>query len=160
YLTNNASLSGFTLANGYVNVGFVPAGAGVFCTSPTALVSNCVLSGNQVYYAVIRVGTFPEGVGGGAYGGTLDHLTVTYNMASEGGGAANCTLNNCTLSSKEAAFRDYDCQCVPTASGGGAFQSTLNNCTLIGNSVWINMSKSLSSDSAYASGGGAAGCRL
>ena len=95
YLTNEAVLVGFTLTNGR-NVGDV--GGGVFCESTSAVVTNCVLSGNFAY----------EGNGdggGGAYGGTLNNCTLTGNSAQgggsksqvNGGGAADCTLNNCTL---------------------------------------------------------------
>ncbi len=133
YLTNNASVSGFTLFNGYVNVDGGPAGAGVFCASSSVLVSNCVLSGNQSYVNVIRVGTFPGGSGGGAYDCTLNNCTLAYNRISVlpigvgrgqafGGGAANCTLNNCTL-----AGNSIDLNPGFTA-GGGAYGGTLNNC--------------------------------
>ena len=74
YLTNGASLSGFTLTNGAV---------GAWC-EPTAVVSNCVVSGNY---------------GGGAFWGTLNNCTLTGNTADYGGGASYATLNNCTFSS-------------------------------------------------------------
>jgi hypothetical protein len=160
YLTNSASLSGFTLINGYVDVASGPAGAGVFCASPTVLVSNCVLSGNQAYLYITRVGKFPGGAGGGAYGGTLDNCTLTDNLAGEGGGAAGCTLNNCKLSNNQAAVYDNYTGGLLFAYGGGAYGSTLNNCTLVGNSAWADMSKSFRWDSAYVYGGGAYGCTL
>jgi hypothetical protein len=127
YLTNGASLSGFMLANGS------SPGGGVFCESQTAVVSNCVVSGNR---------TFGEGPGSGAYGGTLNNCTITDNMAYDnsigggaGGGAYQCILNNCKLSGNSATI------------GGGAYGCTLNNRTLTGNSA------------SYV-GGGAAGCTL
>src|SRR6185369_17223560 len=69
YVAGGASLSGFTLSGG-----FADKGAGVFCASRTAVVSNCVLSANQA--------------GGGGY---------FYSYYYYGGGAYGGTLNNCTL---------------------------------------------------------------
>jgi hypothetical protein len=115
YLTNAATLLGFTLTNGVAGVG-----AGVYCESTSAVLSNCVLSGNSVI----------NGYGGGAYGGTLNNCTLTGNSAltddyydgGYGGGAWYGTLNNCTLTANSAPW------------GGGAYGGTLNNCTLTGNS--------------------------
>ncbi len=70
YLTNGASLSGFTLTSGLVDRG--RHGGGVFCESLTAVVANCVLSGNEALDA---------GMGGGAYGGTLNNCIVYFNTA-------------------------------------------------------------------------------
>ncbi len=115
YLTNGASLAGFTLTNGFAGYG-----AGLWCESTNAVVSNCLVMGNQAV-------SFDEdsAKGGGAYGGTLNNCTLTGNSASGryslGGGAEWCLLNNCTLSDN---FAD---------DGGGAAISTLNNCTLSGN---------------------------
>src|SRR5439155_17454157 len=72
YLTNGASLSGFTLTNGAAFVG-----GGVYCGSPTAVVSNCVVAGNL---ASGREFDDPS-VGGGAYGGTLNNCILIENRA-------------------------------------------------------------------------------
>ena len=128
----------------------------MFCESQTAVVSNCVLSGNR---------TFGEGSGGGAYGGTLNNCIITDNRAYEisvsgaaGGGAYQCILNNCTLSGNSAS-----------GGGGGAAFCILNNCTLTGNSAYdggggaLNSTLNnctLSGNSAYYDGGGAYGCTL
>jgi parallel beta-helix repeat protein len=77
YLTNGARLSGFTLTNGAGGTG------GVFCELVTAVLSNCVLTGNSA-----------SSEGGGAYIGTLNNSTLTGNSALYGGGAADATLNN------------------------------------------------------------------
>src|SRR6266436_6097477 len=42
-VTNGASLYGFTLTNGFAQGSY---GGGVWCESASAVVSNCVLSGN------------------------------------------------------------------------------------------------------------------
>ncbi len=149
YLTNNALIVGFTLTNGWSMVG-----GGAYCESTSAVLTNCVLTGNESY----------DG-GGGASGGTLNNCTLTGNSASFfGGGAVICLLNNCTLSSNSASsgsekphFGGGACgcalnNCTLTGNsandwGGAAYESTLNNCTLTGNS-------------ALYSGGGAAASTL
>jgi hypothetical protein len=143
YLTNGATLFGFTLTNG---VAGWEGGGGVYCESTNAVLSNCVLSGNSA------------SEGGGAYGGTLNNCTLTGNWAQSrrgamgmwaagsGGGAYGCALNNCTLTGNWAnAGHSVDGTFVP-GLGGGAYSGTLNNCTLTGNwAAW---------------GGGAEGCAL
>ncbi len=115
YLTNGASLSGFTLTNGATRIS-VPAhtyeqvGGGLWCWG--AVVSNCTLIGNSAYNS-----------GGGAYEGTLCNCTLIGNSAIYGGGAFYSTLNDCVLSGNSA----YE--------GGGTYQSTLANGTLTGNSA-------------------------
>src|SRR5207247_1660872 len=72
YLTNGASLSGFTLTNGATRAVVVDyqayyesGGGGVWCESTSSLVSNCVLTGNSAYHG-----------GGGAYQGTVNNCTL------------------------------------------------------------------------------------
>jgi hypothetical protein len=117
YLTNGASLSGFTLTNGGTRAAgdmeMENFGGGLWCGSSSAIVSNCVVAGNSAYLA-----------GGGAYQGTLKNCTLSGNSAPDGGGAAVSTLHHCTLNGNYAQD-----------AGGGAVESTLNNCTLSGNSA-------------------------
>jgi PKD repeat protein len=135
YLTNNASLSGFTLTGGSSC-----AGAGVYCSAASAVVSNCVVKGNHITNPCYPSGIFGgDAYGGGAYGGTLNNCTLANNSAQKvglrppgaayGGGAYGCILNNCTLSSNSVGGYAL------VASGGGAHNCTLNNCTLSGNSA-------------------------
>ena len=110
YLTNGATLAGFTLTNGAAQID----GGGVLCAGPGAVVSNCVFTGNSAGAG-----------GGGVSGGTLNNCTFTRNSAAEDGGGAHLSrLNNCILTENLAGI-----------SGGAAFVSTLNNCTLIGNTA-------------------------
>ena len=110
YLTNGATLAGFTLTNGAAQID----GGGVLCAGPGAVVSNCVFTANSAGAG-----------GGGASGGTLNNCTFTRNSAAEDGGGAHLSiLNNCTLTSNSAGL-----------SGGAAFVSTLNNCTVTGNTA-------------------------
>src|SRR6266850_7178034 len=115
YLTNGAILSGFTLTNGSPSVyGSDPekAGGGVWSESASAVISNCVMTGNISW-----------STGGGAYSGCLINCTLTGNRAGGGGGAFNATLINCTLSYNVAY------------QGAGAVSASLTNCVLFGNSA-------------------------
>ncbi len=158
YLTNGAALTGFTLTNGVADYG-----GGVWCASASAVVSNCVLSGNSATYngGGANGGTLynctlsgnsvnfadPDcpGTGGGAFGGSLNNCTLTGNSApnGDGGGAAECTLNNCTLTGNSAyaaggaaggILNNCTLNSNSAVFGGGAW-GTLNNCTLTGNSA-------------------------
>lgn len=129
-LVSNAMLFGFTLTNGLVS----NSGAGVWCETLTAVVSNCILSGNVA----------SNNLGGGSYGGTLINCTLTGNTSSYGGGSCYGTLINCIVWSNSANLGGgvYGCtlsNCAVTRnsaqSGGGSYSGTLNNCTLTGNSA-------------------------
>ena len=142
YLKNGAMLSGFTLTSGATRTlaeGGSPLlsdGGAVCCESTSALVTNCVLTGNSAdnagggaYLGTLNNCTLTgnstwSGDGGGMSGGTLNNCTLTSNSAGNGGGAHSSTLNNCILTSNSAEFQ-----------GGGAGASTLSNCTLTGNSA-------------------------
>jgi hypothetical protein len=125
YLTNGASLAGFTLANGICD----GHGGGALGEVYDCTLSNCVLNDNSASDA-----------GGGAYGCTLNDCILTGNLAggdfwgigppfdTYGGGASSCTLNNCILARNSADG-------YTQSSGGGAYGCTLNNCTLVGNSA-------------------------
>ncbi len=137
YLTNNATLIGFTLTKGatrnklQVVNNYEDYGGGAWAASPTAVISNCVFYENSAYWS-----------GGGAYNSTLINCTFTNNSATvsfyssgSGGGAKACILNGCTLVRNTAYW------------GGGAESCSLSNCALSGNS-------------ADGEGGGASYCML
>jgi hypothetical protein len=143
YLSNNASLIGFTLTGGatlaYVN------GAGVY-SDYGASVSNCVITGNCAYgggggasrgtlFNCVLIGNCSR-YGGGAETATLNNCVVSGNSAAQGGGTASCTLNNCLLTGNTAA-----------QIGGGAVDGILYNCTVVNNLALV-------------SGGGAYGAAL
>jgi len=117
YLGSKAALAGFTLTHGATRDAGDDdrqrSGGGVRCQSVSAVVSNCVLTGNSAFR-----------FGGGAYYGTLNHCTLTDNRAGWAGGVNSGTLNHCTLTGNSAS-----------EEGGGARLGTLNNCTLAGNSA-------------------------
>jgi len=166
YLTNAATLAGFTLTNGVTQTTKATeegnpasnAGGGVWCESQSAVVTNCILAGNTAFK------------GAGAYSGTLNHCTLTGNSAiptiyaSIAGGAFGSALNNCTLTGNRAdlgggAYSSALTNCtlignLATDVGGGAFKSTLFDCILTGNMA------SNSPSTSYTGGGGACDCTL
>lgn len=119
YLTNGASLIGFTLTNGCSrNTGDrsqEQSGGGIWCEAGGAVVSNCVLAGNS--------GTW---YGGGAYRGTLFDCTLTNNIAGFGGGGCSNTMIRCALIRNSCSYNNLN-------SGGGAYSCTLSNCLVVGN---------------------------
>ncbi|MHC1763358.1 MAG: choice-of-anchor Q domain-containing protein [Verrucomicrobiia bacterium] len=139
YLANGAVLAGFTLTNG---------ADGVWCEGLSAVVSNCVLTGNAglgACYGTLNNCALIGNTGGGAAASTLNNCVLTGNSAFEGGGASASTLNNCALTGNSAfrgggAFGGTLNNCVLTGNsaadaGGGAFGGTLNHCTITGNSA-------------------------
>jgi hypothetical protein len=137
YLTNGATLAGFTLTNGATQASgdqSRQSGGGVYCELASAVVSNCVLTGNA---AASR--------GGGACFGTLNNCTLTNNNAASGGGACFATLSNCALignignSYGGGGYYSALSQCLLRTNyasyGGGAYYGTLDACTLTNNSA-------------------------
>lgn len=117
YLTNGATLSGFTLTNGATrNFSTLTdvCGGGVWCSDNSIFVSNCVLAGNA---AVLY--------GGGAFRGTFWNCIFKNNSAGNGGGCASNSLFNCVVQNNKADSR--------FAYGGGVFASTLSNCLFVAN---------------------------
>ncbi len=68
YLTNGASLSGFTLTNGFA----YEKGGGVRCESADAVVSNCVITQSGGVPGNLHFSSY----GGGAYGDTLNNCNL------------------------------------------------------------------------------------
>jgi hypothetical protein len=154
YLTNGASLSGFTLTNGMANMG-----GGLWCQSKNAYATNCIIVGNTAsgYGGGVYSGTLIDCSllrnsavdGGGAYHSILNDCTLTGNSATRYGGGAcgdeynSCTLSNCTITGNSAQYGGgadacmlYNCTLTGNSasdSGGGAHHGTLNHCTLTGN---------------------------
>jgi len=138
YLTNGAVLSGFTLTNGATQSTGDQyrqrSGGAVYCEMGSAVVTNCVLTGNSASYGggsacfgslinstlTSNTATY----GGGIYAGALNKCVLRGNSATYGGGAYFGTLDNCTLTNNSAR-----------SSGGGAYSGTLNNSVLTGNSA-------------------------
>jgi hypothetical protein len=154
-LTNGASLTGFTLTNGYC---YGDMGGGVWCSSTNVFLTGCVIVGNSAVSGSMEGGWIRGGWGGGTYSGTLYNCTLSGNSAQGGGGACNSTLSNCTLIGNSTS-----------SEGGGADGGTLYNCTLFGNSAALGgggvgfctlYNCTLSGNSAGDSGGGASTATL
>jgi hypothetical protein len=93
WLTNGASLVGFTLLGGATrNSGDQPSlqsGGGVWCASTNAFVGNCVIVSNTAF-----------SFGSGIYQGTVVNSLISSNGiggAGTGGAAYKSVLNNCTV---------------------------------------------------------------
>jgi hypothetical protein len=154
YLTNRATLVGFTLTNGAAY-----QGGGVWCETTTATLSNCVFTGNYAQWGGGAFGGTLDGCrlslnvatygGGGAVHSTLNHCVLTSNSAYQGGAAFNATLSQSTIDHNSAVFGGGVCQSVLNRCsvsenaamdrdgyvgiGGGAATSTLTNCLVFGN---------------------------
>jgi len=120
-LSDGASLTGFTLTNGYV----YDWGGGVHCASPNAFLTNCVITGNSA-----------QSDGGGAFGGTLYNSTLTGNSARfGGGGASSSTLYNCIVYFNLGANYDSYCTlnycCTTPLPANGVRNITSDPCSLI-----------------------------
>jgi PKD repeat protein len=111
YVGSHATLSGFTMTNGYHGVPYYAAGfaGGAWCER-SAILTNCVVRGNSAY------------LGGGSYGGTLNNCVLTGNSAEYGGGSSDGTLYNCIITGNSASY-----------GGGGVYECTLYNCTVTHN---------------------------
>lgn len=136
WMTNAASLSGFTLTNGCTTIGASENdddGGGIFALEESAFASNCIFRSCQAR------------VGGGAYNCTLYNSILSDNVASFGGGTGNCFLKHCTLINNTAdvyyggaAYCGTLNECIMIGNyaheyGGGAYNSTMNNCIMTGN---------------------------
>lgn len=136
YLTNGASISGFTLTDGadFSN------GGGIYCVSSNAFVFDCLIISNTA------------GRGGGGFGGTYSNCIISGNTASnldffagsDGGGVDDGVLNDCTVSANVSQYYgggvggvctmtnclvDNNVACI----GGGVYGGTLFNCTISNN---------------------------
>jgi hypothetical protein len=136
YMTNGATLLGFTLSNGTVRatsyVNLSDLGGGVYCESTTAVLSNCVLINCAAY------------AGGGAHGGSFFHCLITNCLAHIGGGGIESgILDRCEVvwnTSDYYAGGLYLCQATNCniidnlgLFGGGADGGSVSQCTVLGN---------------------------
>jgi hypothetical protein len=144
FLSDGATLSGFTLTNGatrYSGDEFHDLyGGGVWCASHSSVVSNCVFQGNGSADggAGVCQGTIlnclftgndstPYGYGGAVVFAALDRCVLTDNTASGGGAVSRSTLTNSLLASNSCS--DY---------GGAAERSRMVNCTVVANTADID----------------------
>jgi hypothetical protein len=151
WLTNTATLSGFTLTGGATRTFSFQVkpsveGGGVYGTSTNALVYNCLLITNAASYA-----------GGGAESVLLDHCTLMGNhvfsaaIAGSGGAADTCSMKNCIVISNFAdtgsaggasvcnATNCYFAKNEALQSGAASGYCTLVNCTVVSNGIMPSM---------------------
>ena len=136
YLTNGATLTGFTLTNGSVHAtsyrNLSDLGGGAYCESTSAVFSNCVIINCAAY------------AGGGAHGGTFFHCLITNCVAHIGGGGVDSgILDRCEViwnTSDYYAGGLYYCQATNCninynlgLFGGGAYGGSISQCTVYGN---------------------------
>jgi hypothetical protein len=161
YMTNGATLIGFTLTNGSAQVATSDtrqnSGGGIWSESTNVVITNCVITGcfaayagggvysGSLYNCTIISNSSPFVVYGTVYSSLLDNCLLIGNTIAGGygGAAANCTLFNCTIISNS----------VQGGYGGGTYLCLLTNCMLVGNST-------THSGNPYNEGGGAFGGSL
>jgi hypothetical protein len=134
YLGGGAFLSGFTITNGEAGTGNYVNGGGIAGARSSAVISNCVLTGNVC-----------AGAGGGADSVTLINCVLAHNQAGGGGAASQSTLVNCMITNNSAGWaagmlgcKATNCMIAynsATSYGGGSGFSTLVNCTVAANSL-------------------------
>ncbi len=147
YMTNGATLIGFTLTNGSTlgpstDYWRAYGGGGVYANSRTAMVSNCIVLANAAYSfgggasgvslyncavsnnSVWELSSVSSIYGGGGVGGCfLSHCTIVGNSSvQDGGGAISCTLVDCAINNNTAG-----------RWGGGTYVSTLFHCGVTNN---------------------------
>ncbi len=132
WLTNGASLVGFTLRGGATrNSGdsvTLGSGGGAWCASSNALVANCVIRSNLAF-----------NMGAGVYQGTVQScLLIANNSSIAGGGAHSAVLQNCTvISNSTGTVNGRLTNCIvyfntSTAASGGIYSYCCCNSALSG----------------------------
>lgn len=181
YLTDGATISGFTLTKGASSTGGLfddRIAGGAWCQSTNSTITNCALIGNSgsaqagaVFRGMLVDCTVTgnrargdDGSGGSYAGGALNssliRCTLLGNSAEGGfgwgGGASGSTLWECTLRNNSASY-----------AGGGADNSTFYNCEVTSNSAAYGGGASNSklqncmlSGNSAGGGGGVVGCSL
>lgn len=180
YMTNNATLMGFSVINGGRGASSSGTAGGIWCSGPNCGISNTVIGcvvtncigwwgagvkGGTLFDCEIRGNNAVNG-GGGAIECTAYNCTFARNYGDGRGGATVSTLYNCTLANNSCGLYQgggawgsvlYNCMVISnrsTSPGGGAYNCTLYNCALINNTA-------ISSDATrFGQGGGAYGGAL
>ena len=135
YLTNGATVAGFTLEGGATGTNgtilTARTGGGAWCDGTGAVLSNCVVTGNVADYNA-----------GGVYGGTCVDCTVASNRTRfNGGGAMRSVLARCRVEGNAASSGGgtYEGEAresllrrnVASGNGGGTYYGALTSCALV-----------------------------
>ncbi len=130
WLTNGATLSGFTLRGGATrgSSGILPpdisatnSGGGLWSASVRSIATNCIIIGNA---AAVR--------GGGVFSNTVlnsiiyGNTVISSSQVPLGGGTYGATLKNCAVLSNRISS-------TSVGSGGGVAGGALTNCSVVGN---------------------------
>ncbi|MDD2598711.1 MAG: chitobiase/beta-hexosaminidase C-terminal domain-containing protein [Kiritimatiellae bacterium] len=160
-LEESATLTGFTLRNGYC----YGSGAGVW----GGYLSECVVTGNTA-----------RGTGGGAAQATLSNCVLVFNTSDQnGGGADSCLMTNCIVRNNFAngygggAYGGTFERCLiadnqSSGSGGGTYDATLTDCEIArntsgysgGGACYGTLTRCIVSDNTATEGGGTYGGTL
>jgi hypothetical protein len=127
YLTNGASIRGFTFTNGSAGL-FVGGGGGIVCVTTNARVFDSIIISNNA-----------PGNGSGVSSGTLSNCAIIGN-SGPGSGAVGSVLNDCSVIASGGVLLSTLNRCVLIGNtndgpGGAAYQSTLNGCLIASNSA-------------------------
>jgi hypothetical protein len=122
WLTNNATLVGFTLKWGATRVAQnnTGNGGGVWCASSNAVVANCLILSNTAFL-----------FGSGAYQGTLNNCFISRNNGQTSSAVYQAALNSCTVASNvslEAVRASILTNCIVYNNGGNFFGGTFSHC--------------------------------
>lgn len=181
YLTDGATISGFTLTNGASSTSGLfddRIAGGAWCQSTNSTITNCILIGNSgsaqagaVYRGTLvdcaltgNLARGDDGTGGSYAGGALMSILIRCALSGNsagggfgwGGGASGSTLWECTLRNNSASY-----------AGGGADNSTFYSCEVTSNSAAYGGGASNSqldnctvTGNSASGGGGVAGCSV
>ena len=132
------TLSGLTCTNGYSESN----GGGIYCSSSSAVITNCIIGGNvalssgggvysgQIVDSIL-VGNDSSLYGGGAYSSVLNKCKIISNSAvSRGGGIYSGVAENCLILNNRTTTTSTS----SSYGGGGTYSATLRNCTVCNNS--------------------------
>ena len=135
YLTNGATLIGFTLTNGATY-------GGIYATSTNVVITNCVITHcSSPVYPATHSGTFFNCLltnSTGAIAGVLDKCILA------GCGEDGCLMNDCVISNAGGAYGGVLNHCLISRNssmyGGGAYGDSgnpivLNNCVISNNAA-------------------------
>ncbi len=118
WLTNGASLIGFTLTGGATrNSGdsiLLESGGGIWCSSNNAFIGNCIINSNVAF-----------SFGGGVYQGTVSSSLIISNSCV-GAAVYRSVLNNCTVVSNAFYGVSYPIamtNCIIYYNGSGSFNN-------------------------------------
>ena len=147
-------VSGFTVTNGRV----ADNGAGIYCSSSSPTIRNCIISNNTAYGGE-TFNSYGGGISCNLASPSITNCTISNNRCSGVGGfsetygygggisctGSSPTITNCTISNNTVSGR--------WSSGGGIYcasssSPTINKCTISGNTVVTSVSR------AAPSGGG------